>query len=60
MYGSAEAVDEMGKEYTEYLMRCQWGTDWNNLQPWIAARRYREFDRLDYEVRCCQRLSLLL
>ncbi len=51
MYGSAEAVDESGSTYTEYLMRCQWGTSWDNLQPWIAARRYREFDQLDSELR---------
>ena len=25
-------------------MRCQWGTTWDNMQPWIVARRYREFD----------------
>ena len=31
-------------------MRCQWGTHWDNLQPWIAARRYREFDVLDAQV----------
>ena len=51
MYGSAEAVDEAGNAYTEYLMRCQWGTNWNNLQPWISARRYREFDAIDAELR---------
>jgi hypothetical protein len=51
MYGSAEAVDESGNSYTEYLMRCQWGTSWENLQPWISARRYREFDTLDYDLR---------
>lgn len=51
MYGSAEAVDESGSTYTEYLMRCQWGTSWENLQPWISARRYREFDVLDAELR---------
>lgn len=32
-------------------MRCQWGTSWDNLQPWIAARRYREFDILDAKLR---------
>lgn len=31
-------------------MRCQWGTTWDNMQPWISARRFREFDRLDYDV----------
>lgn len=31
-------------------MRCQWGTTWENLQPWIAARRYREFEVLDSQV----------
>lgn len=51
MYGSAEAIDEMGRTYTEYLMRCQWGTSWDNLQPWISARRYREFDALDAKLR---------
>ena len=51
MYGSAEAVDESGKSYTEYLMRCQWGTNWENMQPWIAARRFREFEQLDSSLR---------
>ena len=51
MYGSAEALDETGKAYTEYLMRCQYGTTWDNLQPWIVARRYREFDQLDLQLR---------
>lgn len=51
MYGSAEALDEFGNTYTEYLMRCQWGTSFDNLQPWIVAHRYREFDRLDQEFR---------
>jgi hypothetical protein len=32
-------------------MRCQWGTTWENMQPWIVARRYREFDSLDNQVR---------
>jgi hypothetical protein len=47
MYGSAEALDEYGNTYTEYLMRCQWGTHFDNLQPWIVAHRFREFDLLD-------------
>lgn len=51
MYGSADAIDETGKAYTEYLMRCQYGTTWDNLQPWITARRYREFDQLDTQLR---------
>jgi len=51
MYGSAEAVDEAGKSYTEYLMRCQWGTNWDNMQPWIAARRFREFEQLDSSLK---------
>lgn len=51
MYGSAEAMDEYGNTYTEYLMRCQWGTTFDNLQPWIVAHRYREFDKLDQELK---------
>ena len=31
-------------------MRCQWGTTWDNMQPWIVARRYREFDVLNFQV----------
>lgn len=31
-------------------MRCQWGTTWENMQPWIVARRYREFDVLNFQV----------
>ena len=31
MYGSTEATED-GKPYTEYLMRCQWGTTWDNMQ----------------------------
>lgn len=51
MYGSAEAVDESGNNYTEYLMRCQWGTTFENMQPWIVAHRYREFDQLDQALK---------
>ena len=51
MYSAAESRDEMGKPYTEYLMRCQWGTKWDNMQPWLVARRYREFDFLDTNIR---------
>jgi hypothetical protein len=51
MYGSAEAVDESGSNYTEYLMRCQWGTTFDNMQPWIVAHRYREFDQLDQALK---------
>lgn len=47
MYSAVDAVDEHGKSYTEYLMRLQWGTNWDNLQPWLVARRYREFDTLN-------------
>ena len=50
MYGTAENVDEFGAPYTEYLMRCQWGTTWDNMKPWIAARRYKEFSFLDSQV----------
>ena len=32
-------------------MRCQWGTTWDNMQPWIAARRYKEFSILDGQLR---------
>jgi hypothetical protein len=32
-------------------MRCQWGTTWENLQPWIAARRFREFEVLDVQLK---------
>lgn len=51
MYGSAEAVDESGANYTEYLMRCQWGTTFENMQPWIVAHRYKEFDQLDQAMK---------
>lgn len=51
MYGSADALDEYGNTYTEYLMRCQWGTTFDNLQPWIVAHRYREFDKLDADLK---------
>ena len=47
MYSAVDAVDEHGKSYTEYLMRCQWGTNWENMQPWLVARRFREFDTLN-------------
>lgn len=51
MYGATEAVDTSGKPYTEYLMRCQWGTDWDNMEPWIVARRYSEFEQLHNDLR---------
>jgi len=51
MYSAAEAKDEQGTIYTEYLMRCQWGPDWNSMQPWIVARRFREFVNLDGDIK---------
>lgn len=51
MYGATEAKDTNGKPYTEYLMRCQWGTDWSNMEPWIVARRYSEFENLHNAIR---------
>jgi hypothetical protein len=35
----------------EYLMRCQWGTTFDNMQPWIVAHRYKEFDSLDTRLK---------
>lgn len=32
-------------------MRCQWGTSFDNLQPWIVAHRYKEFDKLDADIK---------
>lgn len=32
-------------------MRCQWGTSWENMKPWIAARRFKEFSFLDTQLR---------
>jgi hypothetical protein len=32
-------------------MRCQWGTTFENMQPWIVAHRYREFDTLDQALK---------
>ena len=31
-------------------MRCQWGLTWDTMKPWIAARRYKEFNFLDTQV----------
>jgi hypothetical protein len=28
-------------------MRCQWGKTWDNMKPWLVARRFREFDLLN-------------
>jgi len=50
MYGSAEALDLFGNTYTEYLMRCSWGTNLDTLQPWIVSHRYREFDTLHADI----------
>ena len=44
-------VDDSGAPYTEYLMRCQWGTCFENMQPWIVAHRYKEFDVMDHQIR---------
>ena len=32
-------------------MRCQWGSTFENMHPWIVAHRYQEFDQLDYQIR---------
>lgn len=41
-------------------MRCQWGTTWENMQPWIVARRYREFDVLNFQVMYGHSASVLI
>ena len=52
MYGTAEARDfETGATYTEYIMRCQWGTTFNHMAPWMVARRFREFCALDANLK---------
>ena len=50
-YGSTEAIDEYGAPYTEYLMRCQWGTSFDNMKPWIVAHRYSEFHALHQQLK---------
>lgn len=45
MYGSTNAKDDMGRSYTEFLMRCTY-----NGSPWLAARRFSEFETLHYEL----------
>lgn len=32
-------------------MRCQFGKTWDNMKPWLVARRFREFDILNDLVR---------
>ncbi|KAJ1449650.1 hypothetical protein M885DRAFT_448910 [Pelagophyceae sp. CCMP2097] len=53
MYGTAEAKDyETGEAYTEYILRCQWGRTFEAMQPWMVARRFREFISVDANLRC--------
>ncbi len=32
-------------------MRCQWGTTFDNMKPWIVAHRYSEFAALDAKLK---------
>eukprot|EP00618_Florenciella_parvula_P012283 CAMPEP_0119478570 /NCGR_PEP_ID=MMETSP1344-20130328/8243_1 /TAXON_ID=236787 /ORGANISM="Florenciella parvula, Strain CCMP2471" /LENGTH=830 /DNA_ID=CAMNT_0007512749 /DNA_START=97 /DNA_END=2585 /DNA_ORIENTATION=+ len=52
MYGTADAVDfDTGQTYTEYILRCTWGTSIEVAKPWMVARRFREFYALDSILR---------
>jgi len=57
LYGTTDGTETIGtplarsETYTEYVMRCQWGPDPQNMSPWMVARRYREFDALDKDLR---------
>ncbi|CAM9439172.1 unnamed protein product, partial [Phaeothamnion confervicola] len=52
LYGSSEGLEPGTSDgYTEYVMRCQWGPDADRMVPWLVARRYREFDALDKDLR---------
>lgn len=44
-------ADDGGAPYTEYLMRCQWGSTFDNMQPWIVAHRFSEFALLDKQLK---------
>ena len=49
---AGEARDfETGATYTEYIMRCQWGPTFERMQPWMVARRFREFSALDANLK---------
>lgn len=52
MYSTQDAIDyDTGQNYTEYILQCLWGTHANAMQPWVVARRFREFDTLDTALR---------
>ncbi|KAG5180436.1 hypothetical protein JKP88DRAFT_323841 [Tribonema minus] len=57
LYGTSDGSEapgarlSTGDTYTEYVMRCQWGPDLQHMSPWMVARRYREFDALDKDLR---------
>eukprot|EP00904_Undaria_pinnatifida_P008715 jgi/Undpi1/4974/HiC_scaffold_19.g08326.m1 len=51
-YGTSDGIEANTRDtYTEHVMRCQWGRTADSMQSWMVARRYREFDALDLDLR---------
>ncbi|CAM9155534.1 unnamed protein product [Choristocarpus tenellus] len=51
-YGPSDGLEPVTNEmYTEHIMRCQWGHNEESMSSWMVARRYREFDALDKDLR---------
>ncbi|CAM9263969.1 unnamed protein product [Sphacelaria rigidula] len=51
-YGTSDGVEPNTRDaYTEHVMRCQWGPTADSMKSWMVARRYREFDALDMDLR---------
>ncbi|CAM9112784.1 unnamed protein product [Scytosiphon promiscuus] len=51
-YGTSDGIEANTRDtYTEHVMRCKWGTTKDAMHSWMVARRYREFDALDLDLR---------
>ncbi|CAB1112131.1 unnamed protein product [Ectocarpus sp. CCAP 1310/34] len=53
-YGTSDGIESNTRDaYTEHVMRCQWGKSVHTMHEmsWMVARRYREFDALDLDLR---------
>jgi hypothetical protein len=52
MYGNSQQFDQTtGKDYTQFVLKCQWGFAENALESWMEAHRFSEFHALDKMLR---------
>ena len=44
-------TNKQGKDYTQFVLKCQWGYDASAMESWMEAHRFSEFHSLDKRMR---------